>query len=47
MGGHVVGMRKLRNSYKIVIEKPGLKRTLSTPRLKWESNFRTSIRRRC
>jgi hypothetical protein len=34
MGGHVVGMRKMRNSYKISVLKPGVKRIFGRSKLR-------------
>jgi len=34
--GHVARMGKMRNAYKIVIEKPEGKRTLRRARCRWE-----------
>jgi len=42
--GHVTRMGEIRNSYKILIEKPEGKRPLWRPRRRWEHNIRMDHR---
>jgi hypothetical protein len=37
--GHVARMKKRKNAYGIVVNKPEEKRPLGRPRLKWEDNI--------
>jgi len=41
--GHVACMQERRGVYKVLVEKPGGKRTLGKPRCKWKDNIKTDI----
>jgi hypothetical protein len=41
--GPVARMRKLRHKYKILVEKPGLKRPLGKPKRRWEDNAKMGL----
>jgi hypothetical protein len=43
LAGHVTGMGKLRNAYKILIRKPVDKRPRGSPRCRWEDNIRMAL----
>jgi hypothetical protein len=40
---HVACMRKLRNTFKILVGKPDGKRPLERPRRRWEGNIRVDL----
>jgi hypothetical protein len=42
--GHVERMGEMRNSYKILVEKPEGKRPLGNPRRRWEGNIKMDLR---
>jgi len=42
--GHVAYMGKMRNAYKILVEKPEGKRQLGSPECRWEDNIRMDLR---
>jgi hypothetical protein len=42
--GHVMCMGKMRNAYKILVEKPDGNRPLGKPVCKWEDNIRNDLR---
>jgi hypothetical protein len=42
--GHVARVGKMRNVYKILVEKSGGKRPFGIPRRRWEDNIRMHLR---
>jgi len=44
MVGHVAGMGKVRNTYTVLVEKPGVTKPLGKPRHIWEDNITIYLR---
>jgi hypothetical protein len=44
MGGACVAHGEMRNEYKILVGKPGGKRSLGRPRRRWEDNIKSDAR---
>jgi len=44
---HVAHVGDMRNAYKIVVGKPGRKRSLGKPRHRWEHNIKMDLRELC
>jgi hypothetical protein len=42
--GHVAGMGKKKNAYRILVGKPGGKRLLGRPRRRWVDNIKMDLR---
>ena len=42
--GHITGMHKSRNAYRVLVGKPEGKRTLEGPRRRWEDNIKMDLR---
>ena len=42
--GHVARMEQSRNAYRVLVGKPGGKRSLGRPRRNWEDNIRMDLR---
>jgi hypothetical protein len=42
--GHVALVGQMRNAYKILVGKPGRKRSLGRHRSRWKDNIRTDLR---
>jgi hypothetical protein len=41
--GHVVGIRKKRNTFRLLVGKPEGKRPLRRPRRRWEDNIKMDL----
>jgi hypothetical protein len=44
LAGNAAGMAAMRNTYKIVVEKPEWKRPLGKPRRRWQANVKIHLK---
>jgi hypothetical protein len=40
---HIARMRKMRNAYRVLVEKPERRKSLARPRHRWEDNIKTNL----